>query len=188
MPGDEWQQFANLRAYYGFMYAHPGKLLLFMGGEFAQRSEWNHDTSLDWHLLDEPSHKGIQTLTKDLNALYRATPALYQVDFEPAGFEWISGGDIENSVVSFLRRGSAESDLAIVVCNFTPVGRQDYRIGVPEAVAYEETLNTDDIRYGGSGVGSGGPMKTEKVQAHGREYSLSLTLPPLATMILKPIS
>jgi 1,4-alpha-glucan branching enzyme len=188
MPGDEWQQFANLRAYYGFMYAHPGKLLLFMGGEFAQRREWNHDTSLDWHLLDEPSHKGIQTLTKDLNALYRATPALYQVDFEPAGFEWISGGDIENSVVSFLRRGSAESDLAIVVCNFTPVVRQDYRIGVPEAVAYEETLNTDDIRYGGSGVGSRGRMKTEKVQAHGREYSLSLTLPPLATIILKPVS
>ena len=107
MPGDEWQKFANLRAYYGFMYAHPGKQLLFMGGEIAQRREWNHDTPLDWHLLREPSHRGIQTLIKDLNALYTATPALYEIDFEPAGFEWIAGGDIENSVVSFLRRGSA---------------------------------------------------------------------------------
>src|ERR671912_1277113 len=127
MPGDEWQKFANLRAYYGFMYAHPGKLLLFMGGEIAQRREWNHDTPLDWHLLGEPSHRGIQTLIKDLNAFYSSTPALYRVDFEPAGFEWIAGGDIENSMVSFLRRGSAPIDLAIVVCNFTPVVRQDYR-------------------------------------------------------------
>jgi len=188
MPGDEWQKFANLRAYYGFMYAHPGKQLLFMGGEIAQRREWNHDTPLDWHLLREPSHKGIQTLIKDLNAFYASSPALYRVDFEPAGFGWIAGGDIENSVVSFLRRGDAEEDLAIVVCNFTPVVRHDYRIGVPEAVAYEEVLNTDDARYGGSGVKNGGRMRTERVQAHGRERSLSLTLPPLATIILKPVS
>jgi 1,4-alpha-glucan branching enzyme len=188
MPGDEWQKFANLRAYYGFMYAHPGKQLLFMGGEIAQRREWNHDTTLDWHLLREPSHEGIQTLIKNLNALYRTTPALHQVDFEPAGFGWIAGGDIENSVVSFLRRGDAEEDLAIVVCNFTPVVRHAYRIGVPEAAAYEEALNTDDARYGGSGVGNGGRIATERVQAHGREHSLSLTLPPLATMILKPVS
>jgi 1,4-alpha-glucan branching enzyme len=188
MPGDEWQKFANLRAYYGFMYAHPGKQLLFMGGELAQRREWNHDTPLDWHLLDEPSHEGIQTLIKDLNALYSFTPALYRVDFEPAGFEWIAGGDIENSVVSFLRRESAHEDTAIVVCNFTPVVRHDYRIGVPEAAAYEEALNTDDTRYGGSGVSNGERTKTEKVQAHRREYSLSLTLPPLATMIFKPVS
>jgi 1,4-alpha-glucan branching enzyme len=188
MPGDEWQKFANLRAYYGFMYAHPGKQLLFMGGEMAQRREWNHDTPLDWHLLREPSHQGIQTLIKDLNTLYRATPALYRVDFEPAGFEWIAGGDIENSVVSFLRRGDAEDDLAIVVCNFTPVVRHDYRIGAPEAAAYEEVLNTDDARYGGSGVGNGGRISTERVQAHGQEQSIALTLPPLATVILKPIS
>jgi 1,4-alpha-glucan branching enzyme len=188
MPGDEWQKFANLRAYYGFMYAHPGKQLLFMGGEIAQRREWNHDTALDWHLLEETPHVGVQALIKDLNDLYSTTPALYEVDFEPAGFGWIAGGDIENSVVSFLRRGDAEEDLAIVVCNFTPVVRHDYRIGVPEAAAYEEALNTDDARYGGSGVGNGGRITTERVQAHGREHSLSLTLPPLATIILKPIS
>jgi 1,4-alpha-glucan branching enzyme len=188
MPGDEWQKFANLRAYYGFMYAHPGKQLLFMGGEIAQRREWNHDTALDWHLLEETPHVGVQALIKDLNDLYSTTPALYEVDFEPAGFGWIAGGDIENSVVSFLRRGDAEEDLAIVVCNFTPVVRHDYRIGVPEAAAYEEVLNTDDARYGGSGVGNGGRITTERVQAHGREHSLSLTLPPLATIILKPIS
>ncbi|HEX5849428.1 MAG TPA: 1,4-alpha-glucan branching protein GlgB [Rubrobacter sp.] len=187
MPGDEWQQFANLRAYYGFMYAHPGKQLLFMGGEIAQRREWNHDISLDWHLLQEPSHEGIQALTKDLNALYRTTPALYRVDFDPAGFEWISGGDIENSVVSFLRRTDAEEDLAIVVCNFTPVVRYDYRVGVPEAAAYEETLNTDDARYGGSGVGNTGRISTQRVEAHGREHSIVLTLPPLATVVLKPL-
>jgi 1,4-alpha-glucan branching enzyme len=188
MPGDEWQKFANLRAYYGFMYAHPGKQLLFMGGEIAQRREWNHDTHLDWHLLGDPSHEGIQTLIKDLNALYCATPALYRVDFEPAGFGWIAGGDVENSVVSFLRRGDAEEDLAIVVCNFTPVVRHDYRIGVPEVVAYEEALNTDDARYGGSGVGNSGRIKTERVQAHGHEQSIALTLPPLATVLLKPVS
>jgi 1,4-alpha-glucan branching enzyme len=188
MPGDEWRKFANLRAYYGFMYAHPGKQLLFMGGEIAQRREWDHDTSLDWHLLREPSHEGIQRLIRDLNALYRATPALYSVDFDSAGFEWIAGGDTENSVVSFLRRGDAEEDLAIVVCNFTPVVRHDYRIGVPQAAAYEEALNTDDALYGGSGVGNGGRISTERVEAHGREHSLALTLPPLATMVLKPIS
>jgi 1,4-alpha-glucan branching enzyme len=187
MPGDDWQQFANLRAYYGFMYAHPGKQLLFMGGELAQRHEWNHDTPLDWPLLDEPSHRGIRTLVRDLNTLYKATPALYLVDFDPEGFEWIAGGDIENSVVSFLRRGSVEGHV-IVVCNFTPVVRHDYRIGVPEAAAYEEALNTDDARYGGSGVGNGGRIKTENVRAYGREQSLSLTLPPLATMMLKPVS
>jgi 1,4-alpha-glucan branching enzyme len=188
MPGDEWQKFANLRAYYGFMYAHPGKQLLFMGGEIAQRREWNHDTALDWHLLEETPHVGVQALIKDLNDLYSTTPALYEVDFEPAGFGWIAGGDIENSVVSFLRRGDAEEDLAIVVCNFTPVVRHDYRIGVPEAAAYEEALNTDDARYGGSGVGNGGRISPERVQAHGQEQSIALTLPPLATVILKPVN
>ena len=188
MPGDEWQKFANLRAYYGFMYAHPGKQLLFMGGEIAQRREWNHDVPLDWHLLEESPHRGVQDLIKDLNALYRATPALYEVDFDPEGFGWIAGGDKENSVVSFLRRGSAREDLAIVVCNLTPVVRHDYRLGVPEAAAYEEALNTDDARYGGSGVANGDGVTVEKVQAHGQEQSIALTLPPLATMILKPVS
>jgi 1,4-alpha-glucan branching enzyme len=183
MPGDEWQKFANLRAYYGFMYTHPGKQLLFMGGELGQRREWNHDASLDWHLLEETPHRGVRSLVKDLNALYSATPALYEVDFEPAGFGWIEGGDMENSVVSFLRRGN--KDLAIVVCNFTPVVRHGYRIGVPEGGTYEEALNTDDTRYGGSGVGNSEGVSVEKVPSHGQPYSVSLTLPPLATMILK---
>jgi 1,4-alpha-glucan branching enzyme len=186
MPGDEWQKFANLRAYYGFMYTHPGKQLLFMGGELGQRREWNHDASLDWHLLEETPHRGVQSLVKDLNALYSATPALYEVDFEPAGFGWIEGGDMENSVVSFLRRGNR--DLAIVVCNFTPVVRHGYRIGVPEGGIYKEALNTDDTRYGGSGVGNSGGVSVEKVPLHGQPYSVSLTLPPLATMILKKAS
>jgi len=185
MPGDEWQKFANLRAYYGFMYAHPGKQLLFMGGEFAQSREWNHDIALDWHLLEEPPHKGVQTLIKDLNALYAATPALYKVDFEPAGFEWIEGGDRENSVVSFLRRGRRAEDLAVFICNFTPVVRRGYRIGVPGGGRYAEALNTDDPRYGGSGVDNAGGVVAEEVPAHGRPYSLSLTLPPLAAIIFK---
>ncbi len=188
MPGDEWQKFANLRAYYGFMYAHPGKQLLFMGGEFAQRREWNHDAPLDWHLLEDTNHKGVQDLIKDLNALYTATPAFYEIDFEPRGFEWISGGDIDNSVVSFLRRGGAAEGLAIVVCNFTPIVRQGYRIGVPQEGTYEEALNTDDARYGGSGVANGEGVTAEKVKAHGQEQSIALTLPPLATIILKKAS
>ena len=188
MPGDEWQKFANLRAYYGFMYAHPGKQLLFMGGEIAQRREWNHDTSLDWHLLREPSHKGIQTLIKDLNALYSCHPRPLPGRFRARGIRVDRGRRHreQRGILSPARK--RREDLAIVVCNFTPVVRHDYRIGVPEAAAYEEALNTDDARYGGSGVGNGGRMKTEKVQAHGREYSLSLTLPPLATIILKPVS
>ena len=188
MPGDEWQRFANLRAYYGFMYAHPGKQLLFMGGEFAQSREWNHDTSLDWHVLEGSMHRGVQTLIKDLNSLYRATPALYEVDFEPAGFEWIEGGDRENSVVSFLRRGRKAEDLAVFICNFTPVVRHEYRIGVPGGGRYAEVLNTDDPRYGGSGVDNAGGVAAEKVPAHRRPYSLSLTLPPLAAIVLKPVS
>ena len=187
MPGDEWQKFANLRAYYGFMYSHPGKQLLFMGGEIAQDREWNHDIGLDWNLLDQPPHAGVQSLIRDLNALYKDTPALYEVDFEPAGFEWIEGGDKANSVVSFLRRPSEmrEEDYAVVVCNFTPVVREDYRIGVPSSGTYVEALNTDDGAYGGSGVNNGGPIEAEEIPSHGQPYLLSLRLPPLATVILK---
>jgi 1,4-alpha-glucan branching enzyme len=187
MPGDEWQRFANLRTCYAFMYAHPGKQLLFMGGEFAQKREWNHDSSLDWHLLEEPAHRGIQSLVWDLNGLYKSTPALYEVDTEPAGFEWIEGTDRENSVVSFLRRGERAGDFVIVVCNFTPVVRHSYRVGAPAEGRYEELLNTDDPRYGGSGVANG-PLEAEAVPASGRPYSLPLTLPPLATVILKLVS
>ena len=186
MPGDEWRKFANLRTYYAFMYAHPGKQLLFMGGEFAQWREWNHDIELDWHLLDNPMNVGIQNMLRDLNAVYKSTPALYEVDFEPGGFEWIEGGDRDQSVVSFLRRGKSPEDLAVVVCNFTPVVRHGFRVGVPAKGSYEEVINTDAERYGGSGVTNGG-VKTENTSANGREYSVSLDLPPLATVVLKPV-
>ncbi len=187
MPGDEWQKLANLRAYYGFMYAHPGKQILFMGGEFAQDREWNHDIGLDWNLLERPLHAGVQSLVRDLNALYTETPALYEVDFDAAGFEWIEGGDKGNSVASFLRRPASarEEDSALVVCNFTPVVREGYRIGVPAAGTYVEALNTDDESYGGSGVNNGDSIEAEEIPSHGHPYSLSLKLPPLSTMILK---
>jgi 1,4-alpha-glucan branching enzyme len=188
MPGDEWQKFANLRLYYAFMYGHPGKQLLFMGCEIAQWREWNHDSALDWHLLENPMNAGVQAALRDLNALYTSTPALYEVDFEPAGFEWIEGGDRQQSVVSFLRCDRGGDDHAIVVCNFTPVVRHGYRVGVPERGAYTEALNTDATHYGGSGVTNGGEMTAESIPASGREYSLSLTLPPLAAVVLKPIS
>lgn len=186
MPGDEWQKLANLRLYYAFMYGHPGKQLLFMGGELAQYREWNHDIALDWDLLENPAHQGVQTLVRDLNALYKETPALYEVDFEPAGFEWIEGGDQENSVVSFLRRGRNPEDFVLVVCNFTPIVRHGYRVGTPEGGTYTEALNTDAETYGGSGVGNGGKLEAEAIPASGRNYSLQLTLPPLAAVILRP--
>ncbi len=186
MPGDEWRKFANLRAYYGFMYAHPGKSLLFMGGELAQNREWNHDTQLDWDLLQDPKNAGIQRLVKDLNAVYAGTPALYEVDFEEAGFEWIEGGDSEQSVVSFLRRAKDPNDHVLVVCNFTPVVREGYRVGVPGEATYEEALNTDANEYGGSGVTNTGPVSSENISSNGREHSIELTLPPLAVTILKP--
>ena len=186
MPGDEWQKLANLRLYYAFMYGHPGKQLLFMGGELAQYREWNHDTALDWDLLGNPAHQGVQTLVRDLNALYKETPALYEVDFEPVGFEWIEGGDAENSVVSFLRRGRNPEDFVLVVCNFTPIVRRGYRVGAPEAGTYVEVLTTDSEAYGGSGVGNGGELRAEQVSASGRSHSLQLTLPPLAAVVIKP--
>ena len=184
MPGDEWQRFANLRAYYGLTCAHPGKSLLFMGGELAQSREWNHDTQLDWNLLDNEYNVGMQTLVRDLNAIYKATPALHEVDSEPEGFEWISDSDRQNSVVSFLRRAKAPEDFVLVVCNFTPVVREEYRIGVPAAGRYEEVINTDHARYGGSGIGKA-TVEAQETPAHGKPYSLALTLPPLATIVLK---
>ncbi len=185
MPGDEWQRFANLRLYYAFMYAHPGKKLLFMGGELAQEREWDHDAQLDWHLLDRPANRGVQDLVRDVNGLYREEGALHEVDFQTAGFEWIEGSDRERSVLSFLRRGRDPEDFVVAVCNFTPVVRHEYRIGVPRGGGYEELLNTDADRYGGSGVGSG-KLAAEEVPAHGRPHSLSLTLPPLGALFLKP--
>jgi len=185
MPGNSWQSFANLRLYYTFMYGHPGKKLLFMGGEFAQQREWSHSTSLDWHLLDLPMHAGIQQLVKDLNRLYQATPALYEIDFDSGGFEWIDCNDNRQGVISFLRRGKNPAVFVVVVCNMTPVMRSDYCIGVPAPGQYLERLNSDASTYGGSGVGNLGTVVSEQVGIHGREHSISLNLPPLAALILQ---
>jgi len=184
MPGDRWQRFANLRAYYGFMWGHPGKKLLFMGGEIAQEREWNHDSGLDWHLLDDRFHQGVHALIRDLNRVYRELPALHQRDSEAAGFQWLVSDDAENSVIAWARRGDDPDDVAIVVSNFTPVPREAYRIGVPLPGFYQEVLNTDASLYGGGNVGNLGGVSAEETESHGQPCSLSLTIPPLATMIL----
>jgi len=189
MPGDRWQQFANLRAYYGFMWGHPGKKLLFMGGEFAQQREWNHDASLDWHLLDagaEPGHAGVQRLVRDLNTLQRTLPALHQRDFVPEGFEWISHEDAAHSVLAFVRHGDGDAHPVLVVCNFTPVVHHGWRIGVPRGGRWVERLNTDSAHYGGSNVGLPlGAAHSTPVAAHGRPQSIVLDLPPLACVMLE---
>ncbi|HRC59373.1 MAG: 1,4-alpha-glucan branching protein GlgB [Propionivibrio sp.] len=183
MSGDYWQKFANLRALYGFMWAHPGKKLLFMGGEFAQWNEWNDAISLDWNLLDFPQHDGVRRLIRDLNQLYRKTPALYELDFEPAGFEWISANDSDNSVIAFIRRGYDRSRAIMCVCNFTPVVRHNYRVGVPGPGLFRERMNTDSQHYGGSDVGNAyGIANAEEIPAHQHAWSVSLTIPPLATV------
>ena len=186
MPGDDWQKFASLRVFYTFMYGHPGKKLLFMGGEFGQTQEWNHDISLDWHLLEMgPYHRGLQRLVQDLNGLYRSQPALHQIDFEPAGFQWIDCNDWEGSVVSFLRRGKDPEDFLVFVCNFTPVVRRGYRIGVPREGFYREILNTDSYVYGGGDVTNGEGVHAEVPPRHGYAQSISLTLPPLGAAVLQ---
>jgi 1,4-alpha-glucan branching enzyme len=185
MPGDMWQQFANLRLLLAYQYAHPGKKLLFMGQEIAQRDEWSETHSLDWHLLQYDSHHGIQRLVADLNKLLAGEPALYQVDFEWQGFEWIDANDSDNSVYSFIRRGKNPDDLLIVILNATPVVRYGYHIGVPRAGHYEEVLNTDAATYDGSNVGNLGGMNAGEHAWQGRRYSLALTLPPLAAVFLK---
>jgi 1,4-alpha-glucan branching enzyme len=187
MPGDDWQQFANLRAFYAFMYGHPGKKLLFMGGEFGQTNEWYHDVSLDWHLLEMgPYHRGLQRLVQDLNRLYQAQPALHEEDFDPKGFQWIDCNDWTAGMVSFLRRAHNPANFLVFVCNFTPVVRSGYRIGVPHGGFYRELLNTDATLYGGADIGNAGGVTAEAVPQHGHAYSLELTLPPLAAMILQP--
>src|SRR5581483_8861080 len=183
MPGDEWRKFANLRLLYAYHYAHPGKKLLFMGGEFGQRREWNHDASLDWHLLDDPRHAGLRRLVGDLNRLYRAESALFRRDYESEGFRWIDCCDWEQSVISFLRSDGEEE--VVVVCNFTPVPRQNYRLGVPRAGFWRELLNSDAAIYGGAGIGNFGGTDTAPVPMHGQYHSLSLTLPPLGVLFLK---
>ncbi|HZQ00693.1 MAG TPA: 1,4-alpha-glucan branching protein GlgB [Reyranella sp.] len=185
MPGDRWQKFANLRAYFGFMWAHPGKKLLFMGGEIAQEHEWNHDGEVDWFLLDRPEHAGIQRLVRDLNRLYRAEPALHRRDTEAEGFRWIVGDDRANSVFVFMRQG-AEGDAPILVaCNMTPAPRHNYRIGVPREGLMREIANTDSRFYGGSDMGNAGLVATQAVPAHGERQSVELTLPPLSTILLR---
>ena len=186
MPGDRWQKFANLRAYFGFMWGHPGKKLLFMGGEFAQEAEWNHDKDLDWHLLEDGMHGGMQKLIGDLNRLYRNTPALHVHDTEPRGFDWVDTSDTEASIIAFLRLGDEGDALALVICNFTPVPREGYRVGVPRGGRWVERINTDSTDYGGSGMGNLGAVHTDGVPCHEHPYSLNLTLPPLSTVILTP--
>ena len=185
MPGDEWQQFANLRALYGLMYGHPGKKMLFMGGEFGQREEWNHDRSLDWHLLQYAFHSGIQSLVRDLNRLYRTERPLHAIDHDWPGFQWVDFHDAANSTVAFLRKSANPEEHILCVCNFTPVPRYDYRIGVPRGGYYREVLNTDASIYGGGNMGNAGGLPAQWVPSHGLPFSLALTLPPLSVLFLK---
>ena len=186
MPGDDWQMLANLRALFAFLYSHPGKKLLFMGGEFGQWIEWNAGQSLDWHLLDYEPHQKLQRLVAELNRVYRAEPALHEVDFEHTGFEWVDFHDADQSVIIFLRRAREREDHVVVACNFTPVPRAGYRVGVPEARFYRELLNTDDSQFGGSGLTNGPGAQAIHQPWHNQPCSLELTLPPLGVTILKP--
>src|SRR5262245_27651493 len=187
MPGDVWQRFANLRLLYAFMWAYPGKKLLFMGGEFGQWSEWNHDRGLEWPLLhDHPGHRGLKALVSDLNRLYRSEPALHELDVDQAGFSWMDCDDSEQSVVSFCRFARDETNLVLCVSNFTPVVRRRYRVGVPRPGYYAEQVNTDGHVYGGGDVGNDGGVEAESIPWHGQPYSVSLTVPPLAALWLRP--
>jgi 1,4-alpha-glucan branching enzyme len=187
MPGDENEKFANLRAYLAFMWGHPGKKLLFMGQEFAQAREWSHERSLDWHLLDDPRgrHAGLQRLLRDLNRLYRATPALHQLDCEGQGFQWIEANAAEESVFAWARFGEGAAAPVVVVCNFTPVERSSYRLGVPAAGRWIERVNTDAADYGGGGRGNLGGVESQPVGSQGRSDSIEITLPPLATVMFE---
>jgi 1,4-alpha-glucan branching enzyme len=185
MPGDEWRQFASVRAFLAYMYGHPGKKLLFMGQEIGQREEWNWDESIRWDLLTFDFHRRLQMLVQELNRFYRANPALYEVDFHYSGFEWVDFRDVESSVISFIRRAEDPSDFLLFVCNFTPVPRERYDIGVPEEGVYEEVLNTDADMFGGSNVGNRGLVSSRPVPRHDRRYSISITLPPLAVIAFR---
>jgi 1,4-alpha-glucan branching enzyme len=186
MSGDEWQKFANLRLLFAYMYAQPGKKLLFMGGEFGEGNEWSHDRSLDWWLLQYPVHQGAQRWVRDLNHLYRNEKALHELDSEPAGFEWVDCNDAPRSIVSLLRKGKEPRDQVLVACNFTPVPREKYRVGVPMGGWWKELLNSDGKEYAGSGMGNGGGVMAEQKEQHGRPFSLELTLPPLGAVFLRP--
>jgi 1,4-alpha-glucan branching enzyme len=185
MPGDEWNRFANLRTMFAYMFTHPGTKLLFMGGEFAQSSEWNHDKSLDWHLLEYNYHQGIYKIIKDLNHLYRNEPALFEFSFDNKGFEWLDYSDRDNSVMLFIRKGWKKEDTLVVACNFTPAVRHDYRVGAPVKGTWKEIFNSDNVKYGGSGVLNQGLLVTKPVKYHGKDYSFTITLPPLGISVLK---
>jgi 1,4-alpha-glucan branching enzyme len=185
MPGDEWQRFANLRILFAYMYAQPGKKLLFMGCEFGQVREWAHDTSLEWHVLEYRNHSGLQNWVGQLNRLYRSEPALHLLDTNPAGFEWVDCNDNMTSTISLLRKSESPKDTILIVCNFTPIPRVGYRVGVPEGGYWRELLNSDATEYGGTGVGNLGGVNAEEQSAHGRPHSLKLTLPPLSALFLK---
>jgi len=187
MPGDEWRQFANARAFLAYMWTHPGKKLLFMGQEIGQREEWNNNTGIRWELLEFEYHRKLQALVQELNRLYRTNPAMYQVDFHYTGFEWVDFHDVENSTIAFLRRAENPKDFLMVCCNFTPVPRQNYVFGVPEEGFYQEILNTDSELFGGTNTGNGGCVSSRPEPKHGRAHSISVTLPPLAVVVFKKV-
>lgn len=187
MPGDDWQKFANLRLLYGYMYAHPGKKLLFMGSEFGQRTEWNHDESLQWHLLEDAPHENLQRWLKELNYFYKTHPALYENDFEGSGFEWVDNMDWERGIISFLRKGDETQESVLTICNFTPTPHNNYKIGVSQSGFWKEVLNSDAKEYGGSGLGNMGGLEAAPIPSQGRYYSLSLNLPPLAVLFFKRV-
>ena len=184
MPGDEWQKFANLRLLFGYMFTHPGTNLMFMGGEFGQTAEWNFQQSLDWHLLQYSVHKGVQDFVKDLNHLYRNSPGLYEKQFSPEGFQWIDYGDHENSVLTYVRKGHDEKNDLVIACNFTPVPRENYRIGNPKKGKLKEILNSDDAKYGGGG-NLNDKITSSTKPSHGHKKSIVITIPPLGIVILK---
>ena len=186
MPGDLWQRFANLRLLYGYQWTHPGKKLMFMGGEIAQWNEWDCDDELQWDLLQWETHQGVQKLVGDLNRVYREEKSLHEVDFENAGFEWLDSHNHADSILAYVRRAKDPNDFTVVIHNFTPVVREHYRIGVPSGGWYREILNTDSAFYGGSNVGNYPGVTADDMESHSRPYSLELTLPPLSTIILKP--
>jgi 1,4-alpha-glucan branching enzyme len=185
MPGDGWQQFANLRALFGYMWGHPGKKLLFMGGEFGQRREWTHEGELEWWVTSLPEHAGMQRWVSDLNRVYRSEPALYRIDFSPDGFEWLDADNADASVIAFLRKGGGETPPVLVVCNFTPLPRTNFLVGVPKRGLWREILNSDARDYGGAGWGNLGAVESVPVSSHGRVESVNLTLPPLSTLMLR---
>ncbi len=185
MPCDDWQKFANLRLLFGYMFAHPGKKLMFMGGEFGQWSEWNHEKSLDWHLAGFDRHRGVQRWVEDLNKMYRSEPALYKIDFHHAGMQWIDGGNYEHGVLTFIRRSGDPKDEIVIVCNFTPETWNDYRIGIPQAGYWKELLNSDSSIYWGSGQGNMGGRQSQGIFSHGFENSISLKIPPMGMLFLK---